>query len=123
MCDNVKGITVEETTAVRYTTKERFYSDDEIRDLFPGGEGSIVRPLLDRALAAEEKLEEWGMVREAAMVWRKARDEADEAQAKVPPPKAGGSPCLRAEDSRKKARKVNEAVRQLWAELFKVVDE
>ena len=52
-----KGITVRETEYTSRRDVERFYSDDEIAELFPDGDGSLVSPLLRRAQAAEAEVE------------------------------------------------------------------
>jgi len=52
-----KGISVLETEYTSQREVERFYSDDEIAELFPDGDGSLVGPLLRRAQAAEAEIE------------------------------------------------------------------
>jgi len=52
-----KSVTVMETIAAGYKSVERVWTDEEIRDLFPVGDGSLVDPLLTRAQEAEAKIE------------------------------------------------------------------
>lgn len=52
-----KGIMVTEIKACQYEERQRFWSDDEILELFPDGDGSLVNPLLRRAQAAEAEVE------------------------------------------------------------------
>jgi len=60
-----KGVTVSETEYTSRRDVERFYSDDEIAELFPDGDGSLVAPLLRRAQAAEADVERLRAVIEA----------------------------------------------------------
>ena len=54
--DDRKGVTLREHVAVGYDRVERFYSDEEIRDLF-GDDDCLVIALLNRAQAAEREVE------------------------------------------------------------------
>ncbi len=42
--------------ATGYVRREKFWTDEEILDLFPDGDISLVNPLLRRAQAAEQRL-------------------------------------------------------------------
>jgi len=52
-----KGVTIYELVAVKHKRRERFYSDEEIRELFDDDPGSLVIGLLDRCQAAEAEVE------------------------------------------------------------------
>jgi hypothetical protein len=71
MSETIKGITVTESHVTKREEKERFYSDDEILDLFPDGDGSLVNPLLRRAQQAEAELAACRKDHEAMEILRK----------------------------------------------------
>jgi len=52
-----RGVTIWETQTIQTKTAERFYSDDEIRDLFPPNDGSLVSALLVRSQQAEAEID------------------------------------------------------------------
>ena len=53
-----KGVTIKERTATDWRYEDTFYSDEEILELFPDGDNSLVNALLRRAQAAEAELEQ-----------------------------------------------------------------
>lgn len=52
-----KGVTIKEPVEQPARYRDRFYSDEEILELFPDGNGSVVNPLLRRAQKAEAEIE------------------------------------------------------------------
>ena len=52
------GVTVREIVQQPLKYQDRFWCDDEILNLFPDGDGSLVNPLLRRAQAAEARVKE-----------------------------------------------------------------
>jgi len=52
-----KGVTIRESVTVKQEQHEKFYSDDEIRDLFDDDADCLVIALLNRAQAADDEIE------------------------------------------------------------------
>jgi len=52
-----KGVTIRESVTVQQERREKFYSDDEIRDLFDDDADCLVIALLNRAQAVEAEIE------------------------------------------------------------------
>jgi hypothetical protein len=69
------GVTVKDVEYQNRVEVEKFYSDEEILDLFPDDEGSLVNALLRRAQAAEN--DNWDL-REHLKVPNPARDFVNE---------------------------------------------
>lgn len=53
-----KGVTVNETITTGFERRPRFYSDEEIRELFDDDPSTLVIALLNRSQAAEAAIEQ-----------------------------------------------------------------